>query len=156
MEDVPYLRALYAAGARGSFDALAMHAYGGPRPPDQDPASCGMCFRRVELYRQVMVEQGDSDTPAWITEFGYLHATGLNLGPYDWMKVSPQQQGEYLAAAYHFARQRWPWLTGMVLFNLDFSTVPWNPPTSGAYWFALLNPDRTPRPAYLAVQNLPK
>ncbi len=154
MEDVDFLRSLYAAGAKGTFDALAMHAYGGPRPPDQDPAGCGLCFRRVELYRRVMVERGDAETPAWITEFGYLHATNLALGPYDWMKVSPQQQADYLRAAVEYARRHWTWLEGMVLFNLDFSTVPWNPPTSGAYWFALLNPDRTPRPAYLAVRDL--
>ncbi|HEU5317503.1 MAG TPA: hypothetical protein VFX49_15430 [Chloroflexota bacterium] len=156
MEDVDFLRGLYAAGASGrdgTFDALAAHAYAGDRPPELDPWSCGMCFRRVERYRQIMEERGDGATPIWITEFGYVHATRLTLGPYDWMKVAPQTQAERIVAAYRYAQAAWPWLRGMVLFNLDYSTVPWNPPQSGAHWFSLLNADRSPRPAARAVAD---
>ena len=83
IEDVEFLRALYAAGARGTFDALGAHAYAGDRPPDLDPWSCGMCFRRVERYRRLMEEHSDGATPIWITEFGYLHTTNAPLGAYD-------------------------------------------------------------------------
>ena len=151
IEDVEYLRQLYAAGARGAFDALGAHAYAGDRPPDLDPWACGMCFRRVERYRQVMEEAGDGGTPVWITEFGYLHTTGASLGSYDWMKVSAETQGERIVAAYRYARSHWAWLRGMVLFNLDFSSVPWNPPSGPAHWFALLNADRSARPALKTV-----
>ena len=151
IEDVDFLRALYAAGARGTFDALGAHAYAGDRAPELDPWSCGMCFRRVERYRRVMEEVGDGGTPIWITEFGYLHTTSLALGGYDWMKVSAETQGERIAAAYRYARGHWPWLRGMVLFNLDFSTVPWNPAPSAPHWFSLLNADRSARPALNSV-----
>jgi hypothetical protein len=156
VEDVEFLRRMYAAGASDAFDALGIHAYGGAAAPDGLPPSCGICFRRAERYRQVMLEHGDADTPAWITELGYLHTTGGNLGPYEWMKVSPQQQAGYLTAALRYGYEHWPWLGGAVVFNLDFATVPWNSPTGGAYWFGLLNPDRTPRPAYVALRDMPK
>ena len=67
------------------------------------------------------------------------------------MKVAPETQGDRIVAAYRYTAAHWPWLRGMVLFNLDFSTVPWNPPTAGAHWFALLNGDRSPRPVLNAV-----
>jgi hypothetical protein len=156
MEDVDFLRGMYAAGARSSFDVLGIHPYGGNAAPEQDPAACGICFRRAELYRQVMVEQGDEAKSAWVTEFGYLHTTGVDLGQYNWLKVSPEQQATYLSGAFEFGRHNWPWLGGMVVFNLDFDTVPWNPVNLGVYWFALLNPDRSPRPAYLAMKALAK
>jgi polysaccharide biosynthesis protein PslG len=156
LEDVDFLRGMYAAGARGHFDVLGIHPYGGNTAPDVDPAACGICFRRAELYRRVMVEHGDSATPAWVTEFGYLHTTGLDLGQYNWLKLTPEQQGSYLTSAFRYGYEQWPWLAGMVAFNLDFDTVPWNPPQLGAYWFALLNPDRSPRPAYVAMRDLAK
>jgi hypothetical protein len=156
IEDVDFLRAMYTAGARGSFDALGIHPYGGTASPDGGDPECGICFRRAERYRQVMVEAADAATPAWITELGYLHTTGTPLGPYEWLKVSPQQQATYLATAFQYAYNTWPWLSGIVVFNLDFATVPWNPATSGAYWFGLLNPDRSPRPAYTALRDMPK
>jgi hypothetical protein len=156
IEDVDFLRGMYAAGARGSFDALGIHPYGGTSSPDGGDPSCGICFRRAERYRQVMVEHGDADRPAWVTELGYLHTTGTPLGPYEWLKVSPQQQAGYLSAAFRYAYASWSWLGAIVVFNLDFATVPWNPATSGAHWFSLLNPDRSPRPAYTALRDLPK
>src|SRR5687767_1489857 len=147
---------MYAAGARGAFDVLGIHPYGGSTAPESDPSGCGICFRRAEQYRRVMEENGDAATSAWVTEFGYLHTTALDLGQYNWLKLGPDQQASYLTGAFRYGYERWPWLTGMVAFNMDFDTVPWNPPTLGAYWFALLNPDRSPRPVYTAMRDLPK
>src|SRR5438045_960642 len=53
MEDTDFLQGMCAAGARGTFDVLGMHPYGGNSSPDRDPWTCGICFRRAELYRQV-------------------------------------------------------------------------------------------------------
>lgn len=156
MEDVDYLRAIYRAGGQRYFDALGIHPYGGSVSPESGSPDCGICFRRAELYRQVMVEQGDSGRQAWITEFGYLHTTGVDLGEYNWLKLSPETQGDYLVRAFQYGYQHWPWLGGSVLFNLDFSTVSWTGSRSGMYWFGLLNPDRSPRPAYQALTAMAK
>lgn len=156
MEDVTFLRAMYRHGAQNYFDALGIHPYGGNTPPETDPTNCGICFRRAELYRQVMLKQGDAAHQAWITEFGYLQTSNVDMGQYEWLKLAPQQQGDYIARAYGYAYQNWPWLGGAVLFNLDFSTVGWTGMRSGMYWFALLNADRSPRPAYDIVAAMPK
>jgi hypothetical protein len=39
------------------------------------------------------------------------------------------------------------------LFNLDFSTVPWYPAAEPMRWYSILNPYRTPRPAYTTLRN---
>jgi hypothetical protein len=156
MEDVDFLRAMYAAGGQGSFDGVGVHAYGGDSPPFSDPSKCGLCFRRVELLRRVMTERGDERTPIWITEFGYLHTTDTSLGTYDWMKLAPPEQADYLTGAFAYAYRSWPWAAGIVVFNLDFATVPWNPVNSGAYWFSLVNPDRSARPAFDALRKMDK
>jgi hypothetical protein len=153
IEDVDFLRGMYAAGANESMDALGVHNYGGNHAPERDPGDCGICFRRAEIYRQVMVEQGDGGTPVWSTEFGWLLDPGRDMGQYDWMRVSAEQQAEYIVRAYRYARQNWPWMQGMLLSNLDASTSPYHQePRDGLPWFAILNKDHSPRPAWRAVK----
>jgi len=161
MNDLDYLRAFYAAGARGSFDALGTHPYGGNTAPESTTCG-GTCFRRAELQRQIMVEHGDSATPMWATEVGWLHESSYDMGPYfEWQEVTAEQQADYLVRAFQFAEANWPWMGPMFVFNHDHSTAMWcagpcYPPTSSVHWFSVLNPDRTPRPAYTALANMPK
>jgi hypothetical protein len=154
IEDVDFLRGMYAAGARGTMDAMAIHNYGGNHEPERDPADCGICFRRAELYRQVMVEQGDAATSVWATEFGWLLDPGRDMGQYDWMKVSADKQAEYVVRSYQYAQKNWPWMTGLLLSNLDASTSPYHTgPQNGMPWFAILNKDHSPRPAWKAFKG---
>ena len=161
MNDLDFVRAFYAAGARGSFDALGTHPYGGNTEPESTTCG-GTCFRRAELQRQIMVEYGDSATPMWATEVGWLHTSSYDMGPYfEWQKVSAQQQADYLVRAFQFAEANWPWMGPMFVFNHDHSTAMWcggpcYPPTSSVHWFSVLNPDRTPRPAYTALASMSK
>ena len=161
LNDLDYLRALYAAGARGTFDALATHPYGGNTPPEST-ACGGTCFRRAEVQRQLMVAAGDAATPMWATELGWLHESDYDMGPvFEWHKVSAQQQADYLVRAYQYAEQHWPWMGPMFVPTHDHSTAMWcggpcYPPTTAVHWFSLLNPDRSARPAYLALAALPK
>jgi hypothetical protein len=155
IEDTDFLNGMYAAGARGWMDALGVHNYGGNTPPERDPGDCGICFRRAELYRSLMVRRGDAGTPIWATEFGWLMDPGWGLGQYDWMKVSPEQQAEYVVRSYRYAQKNWPWMRGMLLSNLDASTSPYHQgPEDGLPWFAILNADYTPRPAWEAFRDM--
>jgi hypothetical protein len=154
MDDFEFLRGTYAAGVRGSMDALAVHNYGGNFEPEQDPANCGICFRRAETYRQIMVDQGDVATPIWSTEFGWLLDPGRNMGQYDWMRVSADKQADYLVRAFRYARANWPWIGGMIVSNLDASTSGNHTGAQdGMPWFALLNKDYSPRPAWKAFKS---
>jgi hypothetical protein len=154
IEDVDFLRGMYAAGIKGSMDAVAIHNYGGNHEPERDPGDCGICFRRAEIYRQVMVEQGDAATPIWSTEFGWLLDPGRNMGQYDWMRVSAEKQAEYVVRSYRYAQTNWPWMTGLLLSNLDASTSPYHTGAQdGMPWFAILNKDHSPRPAWKAFKS---
>lgn len=149
IEDTDFLNGMYAAGAKGYMDALGVHNYGGNTEPERDPSTCGICFRRAELYRRLMERNGDAGTPVWATEFGWLMDPGFGLGQYDWMKVSPEQQGDYLVRSFRYAKANWPWMRGMLVSNLDASTSPYHQgPEDGLPWFAMLNADYTPRPAW--------
>jgi hypothetical protein len=155
IEDTDFLNGMYAAGAKGYMDALGVHNYGGNTPPERDPSDCGICFRRAELYRALMVRQGDAGTPVWATEFGWLMDPGWGLGQYDWMKVSPERQAEYVVRSYRYAQQNWPWMRGMLLSNLDASTSPYHQgPEDGLPWFAIVNADYSPRPAWSAFRDM--
>ena len=155
VEDTDFLNGMYAAGAKGHMDALGVHNYGGNTTPERDPGDCGICFRRAELYRALMVRQGDAATPIWATEFGWLMDPGTSLGQYDWMKVSAEQQADYVVRSYKYAQKNWPWMGGMLLSNLDASTSPYHQgPEDGLPWFAILNADHSPRPAYNAFREM--
>lgn len=168
VEDLDFLNQMYDAGARGSMDVLGVHNYGGNSEPETDPDDCGgICFRRAELYRDLMVKRGDRKTPIWATEWGYLMDPGRGLGQYDWMKVSESRQADYIVRAHRYAVEHWPWMTGMLLSNLDASTSPYHGGAEdGLPWFAILNSDYSPRAAYrqfqafrgpyLAIRNAPK
>src|SRR5215204_2516313 len=61
------LDAIYAAGARGSFDAVAIHPYT-ERPDD--------VVRILRYARDVTLRYGDGEVPIWVTEFGSPAAAG--------------------------------------------------------------------------------
>jgi hypothetical protein len=57
-----YVAQLYAAGAKGSFDTLAIHGY------DETPAGS---VDLVQWARSVMDANGDAAVPIWMTEVGW-------------------------------------------------------------------------------------
>jgi Tol biopolymer transport system component len=151
MGDLAFLQAMYDAGARGYFDALGSHPYAFGHDPDyEDP--WGLSLARVVQQRQVMVTNGDVETPIWITEAGWVLHTNWNLVEHEAIAVDEAQQAAYLVRAYQKVQAEWPWAQALFLFNLDFSSVPWYPAAEPMRWYAILNPDRTPRPAYTHIK----
>jgi Tol biopolymer transport system component len=150
--DLAFLQGMYEAGAKGYFDAFGSHPYAYGRAPD-DPDPDGLSFSRVFEQHQLMQTNGDGDTPIWITEVGWVLQTNWDLGEHTAIGVTEKQQAEYLARAYVKAKQEWPFVQALFLFNLDFSTVSWYPASEPMRWYAILNPDRTPRPAYTILRQ---
>lgn len=62
--NVDYLRQMYAAGAAGHFDIVAVHPYGWG--PDANPQA----LAKMTEFRSVMASQGDARKEIWITESG--------------------------------------------------------------------------------------
>ena len=143
MDDLVYLQRLYDAGARDSFDAVAIHAYGYTFPPDSAPAPDLVNYRRAELTYGVMVRNGDAHKPCLVTEGGW------NDHPRWTRAVKPAQRIQYTLRAYELARQSWPWCRAVALWAFRY---PW-PARTYQDGFTFVAPDFIPRPIYNEVQR---
>ena len=83
------LEQIYAAGARGLFDAVAIHPYT-RRPVD--------VLRILRLARGVMAANGDAALPLWVTEFSWPAARGEPGWKYG-IEVGERRQPRMLAIA---------------------------------------------------------
>jgi GH35 family endo-1,4-beta-xylanase len=143
MNDLDFLRGMYRAGAKDYFDILAVHSYGWTFPPDDPPAPDKVNFRRVELLRRIMEENGDAQKPIIITEGGW------NDHP-RWSKaVRPAQRVEYTIRAYEIALKEWEWCQAVCLWAFRY---PWATHTYQDY-FTFVAVDFTPKPIYFEVQR---
>ncbi len=143
MNDLLYLQRMYDAGASDFFDILAIHAYGWHFDPDEPAAPDVVDFRRAELLRQIMVENGDAAKTAMITEGGW------NDHP-RWTKaVRPGQRIQYTLRAYEIAKEEWPWLESISFWAFRF---PWDLKTYQDY-YTFVSTDFEPKPIYLEVQR---
>ncbi len=166
--DVIYLQEMYGAGAKGLFDVLGVHAAGFKAPPEMDPAAVARdpaltnddpspellrraySFRHVEDLRDVMVQYGDADRRIAILEVGWTSDARPD-SPYRWHAVSEEDKAQYLVRAVDYARQHWAaWLGPMIVWTL--ADPAWRPDQEQTYW-AITNPDGTPRPAYEALRK---
>lgn len=168
MPDLDFYRAMYANGARGSFDMLGAHAPGFKADPCADPAQVAAdpaltnndpspvearqvyAFRHVENVRQLMVEYGDADKQIGILEMGWTTDLRPN-SPYRWHAVSEQQQGQNLVAAFACARERMaPWLGFMTVIYIPDPA--WTAQQE-QFWWSITTPDGRARPAYNALKE---
>jgi hypothetical protein len=152
MEDVDWLDGFLRAGGLQSVDALGVHAYLGNFDPSTDPSCTPMCFREVEQFHQLMTRYAD-DRPIYIGEMGTLEKASVDLGEFNWMELPSQQRADYLVKALQMANASYPWIAGATVFNLDYADVGSIGPSSEESWFSMLNPDRSPRPAYQRFQQ---
>jgi polysaccharide biosynthesis protein PslG len=167
--DLEFIRAMYAAGAKGSFDILGIHAQPWKADPCADPAVVAQdpvltnsdpsapqlkrvyAFRHAEDARALMVEQGDADKQIAILEMGAT--TDQRPGSqYAWFAVDRDAQGKTLVGAFQCARQSWsPWMS---VITVIYIPDPHWTQQQEQYWWAITNPDGQPRPAYTALKGL--
>jgi hypothetical protein len=154
-DDVQYLQWMYDAGLQGKFDVLGAHA--NTQAPEvavpfgslKDFPHPSFYFRRIEQLRQVMVERGDAAKQIWLTEWGWTSDTVHNA--YAWFAVSEDKKADNLVQAFQYARGNWmPWIGVMAVWTLPDPT--WTKDNE-EYWWAIANPDGTPRPAYLRIRD---
>lgn len=163
MPDTDFLQGMYDAGAADYFDALGLNAPGYKAPPTLSPEE-GLSeewgghrwnvFRHVEDMRAIMVANGDVDKQIVILETGWILQQELHPS-YTWHGVTEQQQADYLVGAYQWAKDNWqPWIGP--IFTIYMADATWTPEDHEQYWWAIVLPDGTPRPAYLALKAMPK
>ncbi|HLH22627.1 MAG TPA: cellulase family glycosylhydrolase [Chloroflexota bacterium] len=169
--DTVYLQEMYAAGAKGLFDLLGVHAAGFKAPPEMDPGEVAKnpeltnhdpspeelrraySFRHVEDLRKIMEENDDGAHHIAILEMGWTSDPRPD-SPYKWHAVTEDEKANYLARAVQYAQEHWkPWLGPMIIWTL--ADPSWKADQEQTYW-AITSPDGTPRPAYDALKRLLK
>lgn len=166
IDDAIFLEQVYnynGGEVRNYYDVLGVHPGSNNNPPDKHwPEDRGpggwsdhssFYFRRVEDLREIMTAYGEGHKEIWLTEFGW---TTANAAPgYEYgAENSDADQAAYLARAFEIAQEEWPWLTGMYVWNLNFSAVVDESDEKGP-WSVLLS-DWSPRPAYESLQRMQK
>jgi hypothetical protein len=151
LNDFIFLQRMYDAGAGEYFDVLAMQGYGlWSGPTDRRMRPRVLNFSRPLYLREIMVRNGDSDKPIWITEMNW------NAPPSDFPNkqfgyVTPEQQARYAVLAYQRAQQEWPWLG--VVNAWFFKRATDQEQDQAWYYFRLAEPDLTPLPVYGALKD---
>jgi hypothetical protein len=113
-----FVDAMYAVGAKDSFDALSFHPYssGPPLAPDSSVAPIHRFLRSVPALHERMLAAGDP-RPIWITEAGWATAPpdGTCAGS-PWL-TGEAEQARYLADELHTARA-WGFVGGFIAYEL--------------------------------------
>jgi polysaccharide biosynthesis protein PslG len=135
-----FLKDMYTAGAKGSFDAVAYHPYSYPASPDQFRtwSAWSQLSETSPSLRSVMIENGDSAKKVWITEFGAPTSGFGNVGF--------TGQSNELVQAISLVKKL-SWVGSFYIYN-------WADPSSlrpGQKAFGLLTDDGVQKPAYAAV-----
>jgi hypothetical protein len=116
-------------------------------------------FRRVEDLRFLMVEAGKGDKQMWITEFGW--ATPNITNGFEYGNVNSfEDQARWIVRAFDKGRYEYsPWVGAMFVWNLNFA-ITWkgahNDDLHEQASYGVLNSDWSPRPAWYAIQQIPK
>jgi polysaccharide biosynthesis protein PslG len=138
---IAFLRAMYADGARGSFDALGFHPYTYPMFPNSKGSFTGWSFmdQSNPSLRSVMIAHGDGSKPIWITEFG-APSSG-------WGSVGARGQAIELKQAISDAKTT-SWIGALYIYTWQDMG---NDPSDRLDWFGLLTAAGSPKPAYAQV-----
>ena len=172
--DMAFLEGMYKAGAAAYFDVLGVNAPGFNQPPeagakgkrtDQNCIEHSYRFRHVEEMRQIMLDHGDGAKQVAILEMGWITNDSANTpysfqqleshANYEWFAVSAETQATYLVDAYRYAREHWqPWIGLMTtIYIADYT---WTPEKDEQWWWSIMLPDGTLRPAFHALAEMDK
>jgi hypothetical protein len=156
--DYEFLQKLYEHGAKGHFDAAAVHTdtacnnispYEALRNGPNDPRINRWAFLGYRTMHEVMLAHGD-DSPIWMTELGWNTSPGLcKSGRWAGQKpagVSESEQATFLLQAYHCLAQD-PYVQVGIWYDLQETEL------DGYGGYGLLDPSFNPKPAFYALQE---
>ncbi len=149
-----FLREFFAAGGGGCADAIGYHPLGFRADYDAVPdvksndlaQNCdnGFCFRGMEKIYDIMRDYGYGHEKIWATEVGWLaepeDASCLHDITWQgraWQRVTREKQTTNLAGAFRYAREHYPWLAAMFVFNLNFDQAPWYHPCEQMRFYSI-------------------
>jgi hypothetical protein len=154
--DYEFLQQLYEHGAKGSFDAAAVHTdtacndvspYEALHNGPNDPRINRWAFLGYRTMHEMMLAHGD-DSPIWMTELGWNTSPGLcKSGRWAGQKpagVSLEQQALFLRQAYHCLAQD-SYVPVGIWYDLQETEL------DGLSGYGLLDQSFQPKPAYSAL-----
>jgi hypothetical protein len=127
-----WLKAMYAAGAKGFYDGLAVHFYDLP-------------LQGLKNTHEIQLANGDT-APLWLTEFGFTSCL-TKKGPTfraDHPCVTKTAQGRGVVDVYRAAASK-SWIKAAIMYALHDSTTD--------YQFGLLDRAGHRKPAFSAVRG---
>lgn len=143
ISSIAFLRGMYAHGAKGYFDAVALHPYSFPAlPGTYEPWSAWSQMSATNpSIRSVMRNHNDWRKPIWISEFG-----APSNGP---SGVGASGQAAELRQAIALSKST-RWIGSLFIYTwLDAGTST----RTNADWFGLLTSRNRPKAAYWAVKK---
>lgn len=153
INDLTFLQEMYDAGAARWFDVMSAQGYGlWTGPGDRRADEYRTNFSRVQLVREVMVQNGDGHKPIWLAEVGWAAVPPDFPGEAIHGRVTEDQQARYTLAGLRRIQDEWPWVG--VTFLWHFRKVSDEQRDQAEFYFRLVDPDFTPRPVYFAVQQV--
>ncbi len=178
IDDLTYLQRVFAHNGgevANYFEVLGVHPNGGPNAPDDTRANpahtnanCGggwsthdsFFFNRYTQLYDAMVRAGITGKTVWLTEFGWASidgpgAPGAPARGYEYAACNTEQhQAAFITRAFEKVRAETPYVTHMIVWNLNFQQVV--PNTDEKWAFGIIRADGSPRPAFTALKNMPK
>lgn len=161
INDVDYLRQMYAAGVAAVSDAIGAHPYGFANSPDStccqnDPAVTQFnnhpsffFLDTLGAYRAVMEENGDAETLIWATEFGWGSNENFPVMPptgFEFVStITLDQQSLYLERAFALGNSL-GYVGPMFAWNLNFCQA-YTLEDYQCFW-SMLDPAGNPRPVF--------
>ena len=148
--DYNWLDRLYAAGAKGSFDAAAVHPYTGRVDPTLCWNQAGTtrkakdAFCGLEEIHASMAANGDGAKGVWLTEFGWATSSST-------YGVSDATQATFMTKAFK-KLESYPWVAVACWYT--FRNLSWyhDDPSNWDAQTGVLRTDFSPKPAYAAMK----
>ena len=178
IDDVIYLQRIFDFNngeVFNYFEALGVHPNGGANAPDDrlgaanhSNANCNggwsthpsFFFDRYKELYNMMAARGHPEKTVWFTEFGWATVDGPGApagatAGYEYANCSSEtDQANFLVRSFAKVRAETPYVTHMIIWNLNFQQVV--PNTDEKWAFGIVRSDLSPRPAYDAVKAMPK
>lgn len=140
---VDYLKAMYASGAEGYFDAVGYHPYSYPYLPSASNSWNGWQMMEDGI-RSTMIANGDADLPIWITELGAPTAGSATAAVTEATQSTTLIQATLLAGQYDWAGPiMWYSYKDKGTSSTDIES-----------WFGMIRPDGSHKSLYDTYETL--
>jgi polysaccharide biosynthesis protein PslG len=154
LNDFIFLQRMYDAGAGACFDVMSAQGYGFfSSPTDRRLRPMTLTYARHIYIRDIMVANGDSQKPIWISEAAWNTQPEdpaiVGYGAYG--IVTEEQAARYMPLAYQRAQEEWPWIGNISYWF--FKRADDSERSQAFYYFRMVEPDFTPLPVYDTMKN---